>query len=249
MHCNVKNLANARRKPRKILCFWGVFGWRTKVGTPFTWSWGQVGIVAAFLQLPLFLMLCHVQVMVAEALDISRETYFAILMDRSCNGPVMVGSPQGGMDIEEVAANSPELIFKVFNLHCILLITVSNEKNKKMNCIFLKNNAEGKIHWSCPAQWASLTSANPLAIFAQRFYPVIGWSFIWFEIRPGLDCPVGLTDGSCALIVFSANSIKFIVLSTCAVHQLNTYSNTLKLNMNKHTQTRRLLCFILLLIT
>uniref|UniRef100_A0A9J7ZZ57 Succinate--CoA ligase [GDP-forming] subunit beta, mitochondrial n=1 Tax=Cyprinus carpio carpio TaxID=630221 RepID=A0A9J7ZZ57_CYPCA len=51
-------------------------------------------------------------VMVAEALDISRETYFAILMDRSCNGPVMVGSPQGGVDIEEVAATTPELIFK-----------------------------------------------------------------------------------------------------------------------------------------
>lgn len=54
--------------------------------------------------------------MVAEALDISRETYFAILMDRSCNGPVMVGSPQGGMDIEEVAASTPELIFKVCDL-------------------------------------------------------------------------------------------------------------------------------------
>lgn len=52
--------------------------------------------------------------MVAEALDITRETYFAILMDRACNGPVMVGSPQGGMDIEEVAANTPELIFKVY---------------------------------------------------------------------------------------------------------------------------------------
>ncbi|KTG41784.1 hypothetical protein cypCar_00003218 [Cyprinus carpio] len=51
-------------------------------------------------------------VMVAEALDISRETYFAILMDRSFNGPVMVGSPQGGVDIEEVAAATPELIFK-----------------------------------------------------------------------------------------------------------------------------------------
>lgn len=56
---------------------------------------------------------CGEQVMVAEALDISRETYFAILMDRSCNGPVMVGSPQGGVDIEEVASATPELIFKV----------------------------------------------------------------------------------------------------------------------------------------
>ncbi|KAK3536980.1 hypothetical protein QTP86_029471, partial [Hemibagrus guttatus] len=51
-------------------------------------------------------------VMVAEALDISRETYFAILMDRACNGPVMVGSPQGGVDIEEVAEKTPELIYK-----------------------------------------------------------------------------------------------------------------------------------------
>lgn len=55
--------------------------------------------------------------MVAEALNISRETYFAILMDRACNGPVLVGSPQGGVDIEEVAAKNPELIFKVPKLH------------------------------------------------------------------------------------------------------------------------------------
>ena len=51
--------------------------------------------------------------MVAEALDISRETYFAILLDREHNGPVMVGSPQGGVDIEEVAEKHPEAIFTV----------------------------------------------------------------------------------------------------------------------------------------
>lgn len=60
--------------------------------------------------------------MVAEALNISRETYFAILLDRACNGPVMVGSPQGGVDIEEVAVTSPELIFKVLKLYFILKI-------------------------------------------------------------------------------------------------------------------------------
>ena len=41
------------------------------------------------------------QVMVAEAIDIVRETYFCILMDREHNGPVIVCSPDGGMDIEE----------------------------------------------------------------------------------------------------------------------------------------------------
>ena len=51
--------------------------------------------------------------MVAEALDITRETYFAILLDRETAGPVLVGSPKGGMDIEEVAASEPEAIFKV----------------------------------------------------------------------------------------------------------------------------------------
>ena len=54
--------------------------------------------------------------MVAEALNIERETYFAILMDREHNGPVMVGSPAGGMDIEDVAEKTPELIFKVKKL-------------------------------------------------------------------------------------------------------------------------------------
>jgi succinyl-CoA synthetase beta subunit len=53
------------------------------------------------------------KVMVAEALDIKRETYFAILMDRQSGGPVMMGSPKGGVDIESVSETSPELIFKV----------------------------------------------------------------------------------------------------------------------------------------
>jgi len=53
------------------------------------------------------------QVMVAEALDIDRETYLAFLMDRTFMGPVVVGSPMGGMDIEEVAAKHPEAIHKV----------------------------------------------------------------------------------------------------------------------------------------
>lgn len=52
------------------------------------------------------------KLMVAEALDISRETYFAILLDRNFDGPVMIGSPVGGMDIEEVAENQPDKMFK-----------------------------------------------------------------------------------------------------------------------------------------
>jgi succinyl-CoA synthetase beta subunit len=51
--------------------------------------------------------------MVAEAIDITRETYFCILLDREYNGPVIVASPDGGVDIEEVAEKTPERIMKI----------------------------------------------------------------------------------------------------------------------------------------
>ena len=51
------------------------------------------------------------KVMLMERLYLRRETYFSILMDRQYNGPVMVGSPEGGMAIEDVAAATPEKIF------------------------------------------------------------------------------------------------------------------------------------------
>jgi succinyl-CoA synthetase beta subunit len=41
------------------------------------------------------------------------EKYFAILMDRATQGPMLVGSPAGGMSIEDVAATNPEKIFTI----------------------------------------------------------------------------------------------------------------------------------------
>lgn len=50
------------------------------------------------------------KVLVTERLFLRKEAYFAILMDRASGGPVMVGSSQGGMDIEAVAEESPDAI-------------------------------------------------------------------------------------------------------------------------------------------
>jgi len=52
------------------------------------------------------------KLMIAESVDLARELYFAILMDRASKGPVIVVSTQGGMDIEAVAHDTPHLIFK-----------------------------------------------------------------------------------------------------------------------------------------
>ncbi|KAK7486315.1 hypothetical protein BaRGS_00022485 [Batillaria attramentaria] len=55
--------------------------------------------------------LCQ-KVMIAERLYSRREFYFAITMERSFGGPVLVGSSQGGVNIEEVAAENPSAIIK-----------------------------------------------------------------------------------------------------------------------------------------
>ncbi len=53
------------------------------------------------------------RVLVEEGLAIARELYVGLLVDRSTQKPVFMASADGGMDIEEVAAKTPERIHKV----------------------------------------------------------------------------------------------------------------------------------------
>lgn len=50
-------------------------------------------------------------VLVAEATDIEQELYLGALVDRSARAVVFMGSAAGGVDIEQVAAETPEKIF------------------------------------------------------------------------------------------------------------------------------------------
>jgi len=52
-------------------------------------------------------------VLVEEQMAIERELYLAVLVDGAAGEPVMMASAAGGMDIEEVAASTPEQIFRV----------------------------------------------------------------------------------------------------------------------------------------
>ncbi|EFC35848.1 predicted protein [Naegleria gruberi] len=53
------------------------------------------------------------KVYVQERLYARRELYLAILLDRQSGGPVLIGSTQGGMAIEDVARESPEEIHTI----------------------------------------------------------------------------------------------------------------------------------------
>ncbi|WDI44690.1 ADP-forming succinate--CoA ligase subunit beta [Bremerella sp. P1] len=52
------------------------------------------------------------QVLVEEGCDIARELYLGIVLDRAAKLPVLMMSSEGGTEIEEVAAETPEKIFK-----------------------------------------------------------------------------------------------------------------------------------------
>ena len=52
------------------------------------------------------------KVMLVERMYMRREMYISIMLDRAAGGPIFIASPAGGTSIEDVAAATPELIFK-----------------------------------------------------------------------------------------------------------------------------------------
>src|ERR671918_1369739 len=52
------------------------------------------------------------RVLIEEGLQIDRELYLSIVIDRASASPVVIASAAGGMDIEEVAATHPEKILR-----------------------------------------------------------------------------------------------------------------------------------------
>jgi succinyl-CoA synthetase beta subunit len=52
------------------------------------------------------------RLLVEEALGVAKELYLGIVIDRARECPVVMASTEGGMEIEKVAAEHPELIFK-----------------------------------------------------------------------------------------------------------------------------------------
>lgn len=52
------------------------------------------------------------RLLVEEGLDIERELYLGLVLDRAAGCPVMMASATGGMDIEQVAADTPALIVR-----------------------------------------------------------------------------------------------------------------------------------------
>ena len=69
-------------------------------------------------------------IMIAESTDIKNEFYLGAVIDRSSQSLVVMASPEGGMDIEKVAEESPDKIFK---------INIKNEQKEEFDITPLVN--------------------------------------------------------------------------------------------------------------
>ena len=52
-------------------------------------------------------------IMIAESTSIKKEFYLGAVIDRSTQSLIVMASPEGGMDIEKVAADNPEKIYRI----------------------------------------------------------------------------------------------------------------------------------------
>lgn len=113
------------------------------------------------------------KILVEQGLDIDQELYFSIIPDRSTAKLMIIASRAGGMDIEEVAAQTPEKIIRVLinpltgieTAHCKAVITgltIPDSLAEKFSAL-IENLYRLFIGTDC-----SLLEINPLVITAQE---------------------------------------------------------------------------------
>ena len=113
------------------------------------------------------------KIMITEALDISKEYYVALTLDRKKKQIVIMASSEGGMDIEEVAEKTPEKIKKIWvdpvegiqDNQILDLISILDLETKLINdCKDIISNLY-KCYWETDA---SLIEINPLVLTEQN---------------------------------------------------------------------------------
>lgn len=109
------------------------------------------------------------KVLVDPAIGIASEIYLGITNDRAARQPVMIASAAGGVDIEEVAAKTPE---KIIRVHVNPLLGLQDYNIRDLAAgIELDRKHWAAFHKICKGLWeayknsdATLAEINPLVI-------------------------------------------------------------------------------------
>jgi len=109
------------------------------------------------------------RVLVEQGLDIARELYLGLVIDRSTQRPILMASPDGGVEIEKVAEETPERIFKVLIDPALGLLPF--QARQLAFALGLKGDQVGKavklmtsVYQAFVGTDASLVEINPLIV-------------------------------------------------------------------------------------
>ena len=142
------------------------------------------------------------KVLVAPAADIASESYVGIIVDRASQRPVLMVSPAGGIDIEEVAAKTPEKIHRLaidprYGLLPHQALTLGFALYKDVKQARAAADIMQKLYSAVYAVGASLAEINPLVTTpdgsVQALDAKIGIDDNELERRPDI---AALRDGS-----------------------------------------------------
>jgi succinyl-CoA synthetase beta subunit len=106
---------------------------------------------------------------VEEGLDIASELYAAVVVDRESRRPVLIVSSEGGMDIEEVAAHTPEKILREpidagYGLHAFQATKLAFRLGLKGQAIRSAGEFFPKLVRFFLDHDCSMTEVNPLVV-------------------------------------------------------------------------------------
>jgi succinyl-CoA synthetase beta subunit len=132
------------------------------------------------------------KLLVEAASNIKKEFYIAVLLDRAVSRPIVMASTEGGMDIEEVAAHTPEKIMRetidpavgLMPYQARKLATALGVKGDLINAAAKALLGVYRTWWDCDA---SLVEINPLCLVE---------SADGKEAVMALDAKMGLDDNA-----------------------------------------------------
>lgn len=109
------------------------------------------------------------KILIEEAIDIKNELYLAVSIDRSKSKPIIIGSTEGGVEIEDVSLKTPQKIFKewvnpIFGIHGFQARQLAHKLNLTGHLSAKAANLIFNIYKAFVENDCSLLEINPLVL-------------------------------------------------------------------------------------
>ncbi len=113
------------------------------------------------------------KILIEEAVDIEEELYLAISIDRSTSTPIIIGSTEGGVEIEEVSLKTPQRIFKerinpILGIHGFQVRRIAHKLNLSGSLLAKATNLVLNLYKAFMENDCSLLEINPLVLTSKE---------------------------------------------------------------------------------